>query len=144
MFGERLDLAGTEHVARQAARLVRPGDTILLRGPLGAGKTAFARAFIRTLADDKNLDVPSPSFTLVQTYDTAAGLVHHLDLWRIAGPSDLNELGWDDLLRDVVLVEWPERLVSRRPDDALEVAFHVNQDGTRTLRITGWNDRWPR
>lgn len=141
MFSENLDLAGTETLARRIAGLVRPGDAVLLTGPLGAGKTAFARAFIRTLAGNVTLDVPSPSFTLMQTYATKLGLVHHLDLWRLAGPADLIELAWDDLLRDVVLVEWPERLGVRRPRAALNVDFRMNEDSTRTIHTTGWSER---
>jgi len=141
MLGERLDIAGTEALARRVAGLVCPGDAILLTGPLGAGKTTFARAFIRALAGDATLDVPSPSFTLVQTYGTRSGPVHHLDLWRLAGPADLEELAWDDLLGDVVLVEWPERLGVRRPRSALSITFDINRDDTRTLRAAGWPER---
>lgn len=141
MLSENLDLAGTEALARRVAGLARPGDAILLAGSLGAGKTAFARAFIRTLAGDVALEVPSPSFTLVQTYETRLGFIHHLDLWRIAGSADLTELAWDDLLRDLVLVEWPERLGSHRPWAALEINFRINQNGTRTLHTIGWPER---
>src|SRR3954463_13387675 len=104
------DLAATEALAREVAALARPGDTILLEGPLGAGKTAFARAFLRAASGDSGLEVPSPTFTLVQSYDTKQGSVYHFDLWRLNGPKALAELGWEDTLEAIVLVEWPDRL----------------------------------
>ena len=80
------DLAATEALAASVAALARPGDAILLEGALGAGKTAFARAFLRAACGDPALEVPSPTFTLVQSYDTRIGTVHHFDLWRLDGP----------------------------------------------------------
>jgi len=120
---------------------MRPGDAILLSGPLGAGKTAFARALLRAAAGDPALDVPSPSFTLVQTYDTPLGKVHHYDLWRLDGPSALAELGWDDARDDIVLVEWPDRLGLLAPHDALRLDFELAEGDARTLRIEGWSGR---
>jgi tRNA threonylcarbamoyladenosine biosynthesis protein TsaE len=137
------DLPATEHFATRIAAIARPGDTILLAGPLGAGKTAFARAFLRAAADDPALDVPSPSFTLVQTYDTHRGLVHHFDLWRLDGPSALTELGWDDAREDIVLVEWPDRLGALTPHDALRLQFELIEGDARTVQVEGWSDRLP-
>jgi tRNA threonylcarbamoyladenosine biosynthesis protein TsaE len=136
------DLAATERFAAVIAAAVRPGDAILLTGPLGAGKTAFARAFLRAAASDPALDVPSPSFTLVQTYETRAGMVHHFDLWRLDGPAAITELGWDDALQDIVLVEWPDRLGSFAPPDALRLEFALAEGDARTVRIQGWSDRF--
>jgi tRNA threonylcarbamoyladenosine biosynthesis protein TsaE len=134
-------LAATETLAASVAALVRQGDVILLEGELGAGKTVFARAFLRAATGDPALEVPSPTFTLVQSYDTPIGVVHHFDLWRLEGPCGLVELGWDDARVDVVLVEWPDRLGSLRPDAALTVALHVTGADSRRGVLSGWPDR---
>ena len=126
-----------ERFAAHIAGLARPGDAILLEGPLGAGKTTFARAFLRAIAGDVALEVPSPSFTLVQSY----GAVHHFDLWRLDGPAALSELGWDDAREDIVLVEWPDRLGFLAPPDALRVALDYGEDDTRTVMVEGWSGR---
>ncbi len=128
-------------LAGSLAARVRAGDAILLQGPLGAGKTTFARAFLRALTDDPALEVPSPSFTLVQTYATRAGPVHHFDLWRLDGPGRLTELGWDDALADIVLVEWPERLGARGPEGALVLELAFADGEARRARLIGWADR---
>lgn len=142
--------ADTEHLAQAIAQLVRPGDALLLSGPLGAGKSVFARAFLRTLCRDEEMDVPSPTFTLVQTYDSPAGPVSHYDLWRLDGPEALEELGWDDAREGIVLVEWPERLEDLTPADALHITLTPDsaeenpedtEDLPRTAQLTGWPDR---
>jgi tRNA threonylcarbamoyladenosine biosynthesis protein TsaE len=135
------DVAATEALAAAVAAQVRRGDAILLEGPLGAGKTTFARAFLRAAAADPALEVPSPTFTLVQSYDTANGPVHHFDCWRLDGPAALAELGWDDARADIVLVEWPDRLGPLRPDDALTVSFHAVSETARRAALSGWPDR---
>jgi tRNA threonylcarbamoyladenosine biosynthesis protein TsaE len=137
------DLEATERLAARLAPLARPGDAILLSGPLGAGKSAFARAFLRTLAGDPALEVPSPSFTLVQSYELPGGLeAHHFDLYRLSGPADLRELGWEEARRGLVLVEWPERLGALRPADALDLALIPGTaEDARTARLTGWEGR---
>ncbi|MSP01675.1 MAG: tRNA (adenosine(37)-N6)-threonylcarbamoyltransferase complex ATPase subunit type 1 TsaE [Acetobacteraceae bacterium] len=137
------NLSATERLAVSIAAAVRPGDAILLTGPLGAGKTAFARAFLRAAANDQTLDVPSPSFTLVQTYDTIRGPVHHYDLWRLNGPAALAELGWSDALADIVLVEWPDRLGFQAPADALHLTFTLAEGDARVVQIEGWSGRLP-
>jgi tRNA threonylcarbamoyladenosine biosynthesis protein TsaE len=134
--------AATDTLAAHVAALATPGDAILLDGPLGIGKTAFARAFLRAASADPTLDVPSPTYTIVQSYETRRGPVHHFDLWRTGAPSDLLELGWDDARRDIVLVEWPDRLGTLRPAAALSItfAFGAGPD-TRLAHLAGWTDR---
>lgn len=114
------DEAATEAFARDIAARVGLGDAILLAGPLGAGKSTFARAFLRARACDVALEVPSPSFTLVQTYELTPP-VTHFDLWRLAGPDDVTELGFDSALSGIVLVEWPDRLGPLTPPDAMQI-----------------------
>ncbi len=146
--------ADTGRLAGLIAQAVRPGDAILLSGPLGAGKSVFARAFLRRLCGDPAMDVPSPTFTLVQTYDSPVAPVAHFDLWRLDGPEALEELGWDDARNGVVLVEWPERLEEETPADALLVTLMVDEvadglsaggadadDVPRIATLTGWGDR---
>ena len=131
----------THALAARIAGLARPGDAILLEGPLGAGKSEFARAFLRAITADPALEVPSPTFTLVQTYETPQGPIHHFDLWRLAGPEALEELGWDDFLYDIVLVEWPDRLGPFIPSDSLRIRLAESGPESRDATITGWEPR---
>ena len=138
-------LAATERLATRLARTVRPGDALLLEGPLGAGKSTLARAFLRALAGDPLLEVPSPSYTLMQSYELPAGVVaHHFDLYRLSGPADLGELGWEEAREGIVLVEWPDRLGTLRPSGAealtLAMAF-TSVDEVRVATLSGWPDR---
>ena len=135
------DLAATERLAAAVAARLRTGDTVLLDGPLGAGKSAFARALLRAATADPELEVPSPTFTLVQSYDTPMGTIHHFDLWRLDGPGALAELGWDEMRDDVVLVEWPDRLGDERPPGALAIALSFAQGDARRATLTGWAGR---
>jgi tRNA threonylcarbamoyladenosine biosynthesis protein TsaE len=138
---ELTDLAATEALAASVAAVARTGDAILLEGPLGAGKSAFARAFLRAAAADAALEVPSPTFTLVQSYATPRFLAHHYDLWRLDGPEALAELGWDVALADLVMVEWPDRLGPLRPLEALTITFMPLSGEARRVVISGWPDR---
>ena len=115
---------------------LRPGDCLCLRGDLGAGKSVFARALIRTLAGDANLPVPSPTFTLVQTYDTPAGTVWHFDLYRLKEADEVFELGWDDALADgVVIIEWPERAEALLPVRRIDLSLEILPEGARRLTV---------
>ena len=114
----------TERLVADIAAALEPGDLVTLSGDLGAGKTTFARAMIRHLAGNPDIAVPSPTFTLMQTYDLPRFPVVHADLYRLEGPGELAELGFDDLPKDaVVLLEWPDRAAGFLPPDRLDVAF---------------------
>jgi len=135
-------LADTEALAARLAGLARPGDAILLRGPLGAGKSALARAFLRAAAGDPALEVPSPTFTLVQSYPLPGGVTaHHFDLYRLDGPGGLTELGWDEAREGIVLVEWPERLGALGPAGALTVTLEPLDEDARRVTLDGWEGR---
>ncbi len=136
-------LAETQILAARIAGLAQSGDVILLQGELGAGKSEFARAFLRALAADPRLEVPSPTFTLVQRYDTPCGIVYHFDLWRLDGPADLSEIGWDEARDGIALVEWPDRLGVRRPMCALTVALQIVGPTSRRATLSGWPGRIP-
>jgi len=135
----------TAALARKIAMLVRPGDVILLKGDLGAGKSIFARAFIQALCGE-DTEVPSPTFTLVQTYEAPPFLVWHFDLYRLTHEADVDELGIDEAYAGgVSLIEWPERLgTDHLPLHALEIDFQYGSHGNeneRILRLSGWDGR---
>lgn len=133
---EQATIALGVHLASRAW----PGDVLLLHGPLGAGKSTLARAFIRALAEDPKLTVPSPTFTLVQSYETPRGEVWHFDLWRLDGPEGLAELGWDEAEQKIVLVEWPERLGALTPPQALRITLS-HAGAAREIELQG-EQRW--
>jgi len=117
------DEAATNRFAAAMAALLRPGDTILLQGPIGAGKSVFARGVIRARLNRME-EVPSPTFTLVQTYDAPDGDIWHCDLYRLTDPSEVLELGLDDAFQTAIcLIEWPDRLGPDTPQDALTLTF---------------------
>ena len=117
------DEAATAALAARLATLARPGDVIALKGELGAGKTSFARAFIRARAGRDEI-VPSPTFTLAQPYDFPDVTVWHFDCYRLRDPDDAWELGIEDAFRDgISLIEWPERLGHLLPARRLEITL---------------------
>ena len=121
----------TADLGSRLAGVLRPGDLVLLEGDLGAGKTALARTVIRTLVGDLGLDVPSPSFALVQPYEANGLPVLHADLYRLGGPREVDELGLFDRPDAIVLVEWPERSneVVERATVAIKLAIPPGGEG---------------
>ena len=135
------DEQATSRLMVDIAALVEPGDLITLSGDLGAGKTTFARAMIRHLSGDETVEVPSPTFTLMQAYDLPRFTLVHADLYRLSGPAELSELGFEDIAeRAVTLLEWPDRAAGFLPADRLDVALTLSpQQGAtfRNARVTG-------
>ncbi len=126
---------------------LKGGDCLLLSGPVGAGKTHFARAIIQTMMARDGLveDVPSPTFTLVQVYETSVGEVWHTDLYRLTHVDELTELGLDDAFETAItLVEWPDRLGAARPDRYLDLTFSMPdlESDVRVLEIRAVGDNW--
>lgn len=129
--------AETEAFARVFARALGPSDAVMLRGGLGAGKTSFCRAVIRELCGDDRLEVPSPTFTLVQHYEADDGrALWHFDLYRIEDPDEVYETGWEEALgQAILLVEWPERLGGLIPRQRVEVTLSPVADNPDARRV---------
>jgi hypothetical protein len=136
------DEDATIRFAGDIAAALEPGDLVTLSGDLGAGKTTFARALIRRLAGDVMIEVPSPTFTLIQNYELPRFPLVHADLYRLSSVSELAELGFDDLPEQtVMLLEWPDRAAGLLPPDRLDIAFTLAPRADpklRHVRITGY------
>jgi len=140
------DADATQAFGAMLAAVIRPGDVVALSGPLGAGKTSIARGLLAALGLEG--EAPSPTFAIVQPYappETRLPVVH-VDLYRIEGPAELDELGLDEARGDsVLLIEWPERAPGRWPD-ALALSLNFAPDGGRALTAlvpAAWEGRWP-
>lgn len=134
----------TATLALQIGAQLRAGDCLLLSGDVGAGKTHFARALIQSLLATAE-DVPSPTFTLVQMYDAESGLeIWHADLYRLGDPSEIEELGLTDAMTQAIcLIEWPDRLASLRPDDALDITLSTTDVENHRILTAEWADpKW--
>lgn len=139
-------LSGPEEtclLARRIAPHLKPGDVICLDGPIGAGKTHFARCLIQSLLRIPE-DVPSPTFTLVQTYDSIKGEIWHADLYRLTRIDEVEELGLLEAFDTAVcLVEWPDRLGRETPETALMLTFATGEsDDARSLTASWRTPRW--
>lgn len=136
------DEAATAKLAGEIATWLTPGDFVTLTGGLGSGKTTFARALVRALVGDPELEVPSPTFSLMQTYEADEGRILHADLYRIERPSDLAELGFEEASDGAyVLLEWPERAAFLLPEDRLDVCLALDAlrgDSYRSALLTGF------
>ncbi len=132
------DVGATDALAARLARVIEPGDTLLLSGQLGAGKTHLARAMIRALLGPGKASepVPSPTFTLVQTYATPKGEVWHADLYRLGVPGEIPELGLEEAMGSAIcLVEWPDRLAPAWPRGAALLHLDRRPDDSRHARL---------
>jgi len=138
------DLAATERLGLFFATRLRAGDVLALRGALGAGKSALARAIIQNLCPDET-DIPSPTFTLVQTYEAMDGtVIQHFDLYRLDAPEDAFALGIEDaFVESICLVEWPERLGAYLPSTALSVEIlHDRETEDRRFVCLSGDSHW--
>ena len=138
------DEEATAAAGAALARGARAGDVITLSGPLGVGKTAFARGFIAALGHEG--EVPSPSFAIVQPYEALDLPVWHVDLYRLQEPSEIEELGLDAASDGILLVEWPEQGGDDPWTNALALSFEFVEGGARrlTAKVPGaWEGRWP-
>jgi N-acetylmuramate 1-kinase len=129
------DEEATRRLAVDLANLLRPGDFLALAGDLGAGKTTLVRAMIAHLAGDTAVEVPSPTFTLVQTYELPKFALVHVDLYRVSRADELAELGIDDVPGAVVVMEWPDRAGGALPDDRIEVALALGPERESEQRV---------
>lgn len=130
------DETATAALAARIAAVLRPGDLVLLEGDLGAGKTALARGIIRALSSDPQLEVPSPSFALVQPYVAGRWSILHADLYRLQAANEIDELGLLDRTDELVLVEWPERVPELLDEASIRIAIAIPAGGAgRTATI---------
>jgi tRNA threonylcarbamoyladenosine biosynthesis protein TsaE len=140
------DEAATTALAERVSAVAEIGDTVALFGELGSGKTVFARAFINARTETHE-DVPSPTFTLVQTYEfpdpEGAIPVYHFDLYRIEEAEEIEELGMEDAFADgISLIEWPERLNGRLPGNRLDVVLNHGDDAERRQAVLTSHGSW--
>lgn len=137
---ELSSLKATEDLARRLAPRLKMGDVIALHGGLGAGKTTFSRALISALLGQET-EVPSPTYTLVQTYDGPSFPIFHFDLYRLEDPNEVFELGWDDAQDGLALIEWPERAGPHLPLWRLDLHIDLVGDN-RTARLEPQGEDW--
>ena len=133
------DETATLALGANLARILRTGDVIALTGDLGAGKTTLARGLIQSVLGE--IDVPSPTYTLVQTYDMPDYELWHCDMYRLERPEDGYELGLIDAFEDAAcLIEWPDKLGALMPEDALRIDIQFEGEG-RVAHLSGFGDR---
>ncbi len=127
--------AETLEIAANFAKNISAGSVVALYGTLGAGKSAFCRGFIQSLCKTVE-DVPSPTFTLLQTYEAPLFEIYHFDMYRLKTPEEAYELGIEDAFLDgVSLIEWPEKIGSLLPKNAIRITFQIQEDQSRLITI---------
>ncbi|MBX9697625.1 MAG: tRNA (adenosine(37)-N6)-threonylcarbamoyltransferase complex ATPase subunit type 1 TsaE [Alphaproteobacteria bacterium] len=130
------NLSDTENLARILSKMAEAGDVLLLFGDLGAGKTAFSRAFINQIMGVQT-EVPSPTFTLVQMYETPEATLWHFDLYRLKTALEVWELGFEEALEGgISLIEWPERLEGMRFPHSLKLCFYHEERRSEERKVT--------
>lgn len=125
-------------LAADLAPLLAHGAIVALEGNLGAGKTSLARALIRHLTGRPALDVPSPTFTLLQTYDSDYGAIWHFDFYRLKHPEEVYELGWEDAMSSggILILEWAERIGPLLPPSVMRIVITPNDDASREVKVS--------
>jgi tRNA threonylcarbamoyladenosine biosynthesis protein TsaE len=137
------NLEETRELAKKVAKLIRIYDVITLQGDLGSGKTTFSKLLINFIAGPHH-NVTSPTFNLVHNYTFAQGAIWHFDLYRLKESEEIYELGLDEALENITIIEWPEIINYILPKDRLEIVIKYDIDGTRTYFLTlcgKWQDR---
>ena len=131
----------TAELAHKIAQTAKKGDVFALCGTLGMGKSVFARAFIQSLCDVN--DVPSPTFTLVQTYLSPKGEIYHFDLYRLKHPDEVFELGFEDAIYNgISLIEWPENAGSWLPKKLIKIKIVSHETGRLFSIENTYDDRY--
>lgn len=133
----------TSRIAAELATILKPGDTLLLDGPIGAGKSHFTRSAIRQMLFEPE-DIPSPTYTIVQTYHTPKGEIWHADLYRLSDPGEIDEIGLLAAFEEAIcFVEWPGRMGERTPAAALTLTLSEGPEEDSRILTFSWNDpRW--
>lgn len=121
---------------KKFSSFLKAGDFIALKGTLGAGKTSLSRAIIRALTDQADLDVPSPTYTLLQEYNAPNLVISHFDLYRLEDPEETHELGWEEAIHDTLcLVEWPENAGNHLPENRLEITLTIPEGNKESREL---------
>lgn len=133
---EQKTMQTAQELASRLEENTRRPLVVCLHGDLGMGKSVFARALIRRLAKNEALEVPSPTFTLLQTYETKAGPLYHFDLYRLKAPEEIYDISWEDALSDgIALIEWPEKLEHLKPPGTLDIHIRPGKNGPHSREI---------
>jgi len=126
----------THILAQSLSSILEHNDIIMLNGPMGAGKSVLARGIIQSISNTPNEDIPSPTFTLVQQYETSKGLLWHYDLYRLENAEEIYETGWEDIInQDIIIIEWAEKLEHLMPNQYIDITIEPLQNNDRKITI---------